>query len=1618
MRKILLFVGLVILGIQANAQYNNSAPWMQNAASKKGVNSKNERISLSEITANFDEYWKGKDRFKKGSGYKPFKRWEDFWKYSTDADGQIPTAEQLYDAWENHVALAANASNSEDSDWKPFGPKTISNHKTSTANLGRINIIVPDPTNDAIVYAGAPAGGIWKSTDGTASWKAMSDGLPEIGVSGIAIDPKNTDIIYIATGDDDAADTPSAGVFKSLDAGITWDTTGLNPVNTPFLMNDIYISPSDSDILWVATSGGLYKSTDAGVSWYVTLNGDVKDVKIKPGDDTILYAVTQIGNSQSKFFKSIDGGESFMEKTEGLPESSGRFVIDVTPANAGYIYLLSAKSRANEYEYQGVYRSTNAGESFSKTINTVELLESSQAWYDLALAVSDTNSEEIYVGCLNIWKSANGGSSFSKLNNWHTHDAAFTHADIHYLRFFNNELYAGTDGGFYKSKDKGDTFSDLTQGMQIGQFYRISVANDNASKMAGGLQDNGGFGLSEGGNWNNYHGGDGMDSAVDPTNNSTYYGFSQYGATLTASYDGGITSNRIFSIPDTEQERYGNWVTPLAVNKLGEVFAGYKSVMQFKNDDFVKISNTISSSTDDGGVEVLEIDDLDENNMYVAEGNKFYVSNNKGVLFLLSHTFSTTISAIEVHHSNSDIIYVTVSSNGTRGVYKSIDKGQSFENITFNLPSDQWYYDIAHQDRHTLNPLYVATSLGVYTMNDTEDTWVPFVSNLPNVPVRDLEVSVEDSKLIAATYGRGIWQSPIPIQLPDNDVRLLNIVSPTLTDLSCSSDFDLEIEVENKGLQDITSMDVIYTVNDVETTYSWTGLVASKAIQVITVSGLNLSKGAYDVNVTLELVDDRYTVNNSKNGYFVINSAGEPDLLFDFESSTELISYNENSPSESVWEKGLATGTVLGASVASTNVYGTVLSGNHPDKTKGYLYTGCYDLSAIILPKFSFKMAYDLENNWDIFYVEYSVNNGGSWNVLGAKEDVNWYNSNRTNASSGGADCNNCPGAQWTGTNATLTEYSYDLVPLAAKNNVVFRFVFHSDDLTNQEGVIIDDFIISAQDLDDEDDDNDGILDVNDNCPNIANADQADADNDGIGDVCDEDDDNDGILNDLDNCPLVSNADQLDTDGDGEGDACDLDDDGDGVADVDDNCPLTPNPDQDNVCVDTDGDGVSDAADNCPTIVNPDQLDTDGDGEGDVCDTDDDGDGVLDAVDNCPLVANAGQEDTDNDGVGDTCEDSDGDGVFDNVDNCPLVANADQLDSDSDGEGDVCDSDDDGDGVDDASDNCPLIANADQLDTDNDGVGDVCDSDDDQDGVDDASDNCPLVANADQADFDNDGIGNVCDEDTDNDGVLDVNDNCANTPAGEVVDVNGCKVFTLPVTNFTVSINSETCIGSNNGSIVVAAVENLNYTAVLSGGANATEQFTSDATFTGLNTGSYQVCVTVDGEATYEICFNAEITEPQALSAFAKVNADTKTASMSVKGGTTYYVKVNEMHYVFKNDNFKLDLKPGINAVRITTDKECQGVYQELLTIPFEGMKIYPNPVTQGEVIYLQTGTISDEKITIKMFSTTGSKLYSKTYDNTPERRLEIETYNLPKGVYILRMETLEMKKNYTIIIQ
>ena len=1174
--NLLFALGVLLFSISLQAQYKSNAPlasYLQNEKAERVDPETGQPLyTLSQISKAAEKYFATHDPNRKGSGYKPFKRWENYWQYFTDKDGYILPAEMLYQAYKDKITQPNTVNTT--ADWSNIGPVNAGLIRY-TPGTGRINQMAIDPNNNQVWYAGAPSGGLWKSFDAGQSWDPIFDEYPQIGVSGIAIDETNSDIIYIATGDDDALDSYSIGVMKSTDAGLTWQETGLTASNMGRnnALNEIVIHPTDNNIIYVAGSNGFYKSTDAGENFDRSPFGgisvkDVTDFRLNPGNPDIIYAVTNDG-----FYISTDGGDNFVASTSTvLPDDFGRAVIGVSPSSPNSVYVLYADTGSNDYVFQGLYRSNDDGATFTKTAQSADILESSQAWFDLAIAVDPEDINTIYVGCLNIWKSTNGGNIFGRLNQWSVNNEAFSHADIHTLKFFNNILYAGTDGGLYSSADGGNTFTDYSNnGIMTSQFYRMGMARDDAGKMVGGTQDNAGF-VYNNNQWNTWTGGDGMDYEIDPTNSNIAYGFTQFGSTLW------ITSQNGQNLGYADAPEQGNWITPLTINSNGEVFSGFQAVYKLNSGGWTKLSDNLTGSS----IDDLEASPNNPNILYAAEADRLFISEDGGENFRGITQFDNPISDIAVNSNDNRVVYVTTSNRVGSAEYQQPANPKVMKvivpetgnaekiDITGDLPDNQAFFAIVHQPRDLKNSIYLGTSLGVYRTDDeliVEGLWEDYSNNLPNTAVSDLEISVKDATIAASTYGRGIFTSPINVEIADYDISL-KALRPGANRLF-SAGLTPQLDVQNAGLNTIEEVTVNYAINGVEQeplTYSVSIPAEGEATIDLPALDQNII-GQVDLSVSITTTEDAWADNNSKEKSLLINANGTIGTLYDGETpEAELLTYND-SFTTSVWELGTPTGTLLNETASGEKAWATNLDGEHPNMTRGYLLSPYYDFSEILAPKLSFSMAFNLETNWDLVYVQYTTDQGQNWRVLGTiNSGPKWYNSDRTLQTTGD-DCYNCVGAQWTGTDseyATITEYSYDFeanksidgIDLTTETQIAFRVVFESDQAVTEEGVVIDDFIVGGY-VDDEDDDDDGILDVNDNCPLTPNADQADLDGDGIGDVCDDDDDGDGIPDSEDNCPTTANADQTDVDGDGIGDVCDSDNDNDGVLNDNDQCPNT-----------------------------------------------------------------------------------------------------------------------------------------------------------------------------------------------------------------------------------------------------------------------------------------------------------------------------------------------------------------------------------------------------------------------------------------------------------------------------
>lgn len=700
-------------------------------------------VNFYDVQSAFTTYFKDRPTGK-GSGWKQFKRWENFMEPRVFPSGHRLNHAQVWNETMSYRKNNPKKDNSPKSNWTPLGPttwKNITGHWNP--GIGRINVIARDPFDPMTVYIGAPSGGLWKTTDEGGSWEVLTDHLPILGVSAIAIHPTNTNIIYIGTGDKDANDNYSIGILKSVDGGVNWELTGLDwSIGQNRTISKLLIHPEDPDILFAATTNGMYKTTDAGANWYNVQAGNIDDMEFKPGDPGTVYACTQ------KFYKSTDDGENFTQIT-GVPTTS-RAQIAVSNDNPDYVYFFSYQS--------GIYRSENSGESFTQ--RSTEPNQGSQGWYDLAFAVSHENAEEVHLGEINTWRSLNGGQSWTKTTDWQWgNPLGYTHCDIHEMVFYGGILYVGSDGLVSKSTDNGNTWINFTEGLSIRQFYRIAGSKTNSYKLMGGSQDNG-TSVYTNDYWHEWLGADGMECAIDHSNENIVYGTSQNGQFYKSNTGGNGGSVGI------AQPGGGSWVTPFVMHPENPqtLYVGTTNVRKTTNgmNSWSTISNLGS-----GYIRNMYISESDPDYLYVSKSEVLYRTKDGGSTWenISSGLPNLFISYIAVHPLYPETLAVSLSGFSTgKKVYISYNAGETWENFSDNLPNLPANCVIFHKDENM--GIYVGMDVGIYYRDNSMDEWEAFFEGLPNVIVSEMEIHYESGKIRAGTYGRGLWESDIHPVVP------------------------------------------------------------------------------------------------------------------------------------------------------------------------------------------------------------------------------------------------------------------------------------------------------------------------------------------------------------------------------------------------------------------------------------------------------------------------------------------------------------------------------------------------------------------------------------------------------------------------------------------------------------------------------------------------------------------------------------------------------------------------------------------------------------------------------------------------------------------------------------
>jgi PKD repeat protein len=717
-------------------------------------------------------------------GYLQYKRWEYYMAPRVYPSGNLTLPSTTWGNFENYLnsnpdAMLQYMQTRGAGNYRMSGPGNSIMSSTWTfagptgaptgAGAGRINFVRFDPTNSNTIWVGAPDGGLWKSTNGGASWTTNTDFLTVIGATDVAIDPTNTQIMYLATGDGDAGDSYSIGVLKSIDGGGTWNTTSLTwTVNQGRVISKLLINPSNTQIIMAFSNVGIWRTTDGGINWtQVQTTSSFKDAEFKPGDPTTIYA------AGTRFWKSTDSGVTWVNTAVGLPANTSvdRFAIAVSqdPTGTGYVYIL-AGSAAND-GFFGFYRSTDSGANFTTRSTTPNILGwasagndvGGQGWYDLAVASSPTNKDVVITGGVNIWRSTNGGTNWTLNGHWTGSGAPYVHADVHDLIFLpgnGTTYFAGCDGGVFKTVNSGSAWTDLSNNLCIAQIYRIGLSTSNASYWITGHQDNG-TNLKNGAPYVGTMGGDGMDCFVDRTNNNVMYG-SQYSGSLNRTTNGGANWTGI----NTGLTGTAPWVTawyqdPTTANTL---YCGRSNLFRSTNQGtgWAAVASAVPGT---GTIVDFKIAPSNNQTIYVVRSNGVYKTTNAGGAWTtITGTLpvgSAAITRVDVKPTDPNTVIVTFSgySAGNK-VFKTTNGGTSWTNISTglpNLPVNCVRFDASS----LIEGVYVGSDVGVYYMDNTFTSWQPYFTGLPNCQVADLEVYTPTGKLRAATYGRGVWEVDI-----------------------------------------------------------------------------------------------------------------------------------------------------------------------------------------------------------------------------------------------------------------------------------------------------------------------------------------------------------------------------------------------------------------------------------------------------------------------------------------------------------------------------------------------------------------------------------------------------------------------------------------------------------------------------------------------------------------------------------------------------------------------------------------------------------------------------------------------------------------------------------------
>ena len=681
---------------------------------------------------------------------------------------------------------------------------------------GRVITVTGVPGNNNLFYAGTVGGGIWKSTDEGVQWRNISDGKlpgPSSSIGAIAVAPSNPKILYAGTGEADIRNDmiPGDGIYKSSDAGESWQSAGLRDTHS---ISAILVDTKNPDIVYAASMGhvfkadpdrGVFKSMDGGKSWQKILFVDDKTGAIclvmDPNHPDVLYATMwqavrtpwglSSGGPGSGIYKTTDGGAhwSNITRNPGLPQTAlGRVGLSIAASQPNIVYaIIQAKEG-------GVFRSDDAGATWKRVNDEWKLRQ--RAFYYMTIYVDPKDPNTVYAPEVDaLWVSNDGGKSFRKLKT--------PHGDNHVV-WINPEdnriLLEGNDGGVTLSTDGGNTWSTV-HNQPTGQFYHVNLDDQFPYHIYGAQQDEGSFegpsasaeGLIPFGEWRRVAYGESTYSVPQPGDPQITYGSGYY--SIFVKYDQRTDQLRSVSPWPFYQEgassaelkyRFG-WTHPILFSPANPKELLVAAQYVFKSDDYgatwQKISPDLTRNEPNTEIPSGGPVDLDQSGAEIyplvsalavspLDGNLIWAGSDDGLAHVTTDGGKnwqkvtppglpeSWISCIEPSHTDKQTAYLTARrymwDDFRPYVFETKDLGQHWTPITAGLPEDEFVFDI-RQDPADSNLLFLGTRGTVYFSLDAGAHWQPLTLNLPVAQVRDLAINTRQGQVVAATHGRAFW---------------------------------------------------------------------------------------------------------------------------------------------------------------------------------------------------------------------------------------------------------------------------------------------------------------------------------------------------------------------------------------------------------------------------------------------------------------------------------------------------------------------------------------------------------------------------------------------------------------------------------------------------------------------------------------------------------------------------------------------------------------------------------------------------------------------------------------------------------------------------------------------